>query len=461
MRLATLTIIMSLASAALVGCHSDIGTSKTNDFDVEAILQKLPPQARAAYEDIKKSKYYQKPTYQDCVVGFSFSPEYPFILSPRRQTDGLTRQLYNLLPAEARDTWAYVIPDRIVQNPEKYLAYLAQPNRRKGYIIVTVRGTSSVESCATNEEKLLVLTYKLLRSIGYPTKDIRILFSKGDSPAGTAASALESKQATASAFHAAITKVENEISPSAEKAPEVRITWGADELAMLAFANVLAPMTVSVTASNPNAKQHYEAGESISKIIEEKALDADLTIVDEAMNPSIRLVVNTGDVDDSWDPFPSEKNVAYVDRRTDRNGSKDPHWAPTKRCDALAYAGWGTAANAIGSALATAKIALMAGDVASQKRLYLEAIAHDIFFIGYSEREKFERMLAPIHVQYKYSSEHYIPVSQVAQTFQAMSNMVRASLLSHFQGTQCLSREPVTVSTQIRRFFEAETKVGD
>jgi hypothetical protein len=457
MRRNVLAVFTTFIVATFSGCHSDSSETECVETDAEVILQKLPPETRAVYEEIKRSPYYHKPTYQDCVVGLSFAPQYPFILSPRRQTDGLTKQLYSLLPAEARETWAYVIPDRIVQNPEKYLSYLAQTTRRKGYIIGTVSGTSSERQCATNEEELLLLTYKLLRSIGYPTKDIRILYSKGDSPTNTATSAIESKKATANKFNEALTKIETGI--SASPPPEVRITWGADELAMLAFANVLVPMTVSVTASDPGAPQHYEAGESITKIVQEKALDADLTIVDESMNPNIRLVVNSGGTNNSWDPFPSEQNVAYVDRRARANGSQDANWAPTKRCNALAYAGWGTSANAVGSALATAKIVLMSGNQSLQKRLYLEAIAHDIFFIGYSERDKYERMLSEINVQYSYNSNHRIPLEKVAQTFQTMSNMVQQNLRSHFEDTQCFTNYPVKFSPQIHRFFEADTAV--
>jgi hypothetical protein len=48
----------------------------------------------------------------------------PFVMATRRQTDGVARQAYLLLPTEIRQTTAFVIVDRLVQSPEAYLPYL-------------------------------------------------------------------------------------------------------------------------------------------------------------------------------------------------------------------------------------------------------------------------------------------------------------------------------------------------
>lgn len=53
----------------------------------------------------------------------------PFVMAPRRQTDGLVRQAYLLLPASIRQTTAFVIADRLLQFPEAYLPYLQQKSK--------------------------------------------------------------------------------------------------------------------------------------------------------------------------------------------------------------------------------------------------------------------------------------------------------------------------------------------
>jgi hypothetical protein len=460
MRITQLITISALATS-LLACRSD-RSSDTLTNNTDALLASLPPAAQKAYDDITKSPFYKMRTYQDCVVDKDFSPEYPFILSPRRQTDSLTRQLYNLLPQEARDTWAYVIPDRLVQNPERYLAYLAANQRRKGYIIGSIAGTSSVGSCKTDEKELLVLTYNLLRGIGYPTKDIRIMYSKGDSPKATAEEAQAGRESKKHDFEGAISDAEKQFTDPESRVPPVRprlrITWGADEVAMLAFAHSLGPMTMSFTATNQTAPQHYEAKEALQNIVTDKATDADLKIVSEAEYPDIRLVVHSGNVDKkSDDPFPTANNVAYVDRRRFANGAQDANWAPTKRCNALAYAAWGTAANSLGSAMATAKIVYVAGNEAARSKLFFEAIAHDIFFIGYSEREKIGQAIAPYGVKYDYiAGPGNIPDDKIDVVFAEISRLVQAGMAAQFAGTNCTPPANIRMQYQLKRFFEAD-----
>lgn len=85
-------------------------------------------------QDIKQSKFkvYHRPTEQD-LEGVGIPPNGQdnrsericpvYVLSPRRQTDSLVRQLITLLPV--KDT-AFIIAERLVQYPEDYLPSISQ-----------------------------------------------------------------------------------------------------------------------------------------------------------------------------------------------------------------------------------------------------------------------------------------------------------------------------------------------
>ncbi len=262
----------------------------------------------------------------------------------------------------------------------------------------------------------------------------------------------------------ALQEAEQKMNKSTRGAPAVRMTWGADELVPLAFANVLPVQKVIVKASDPTAPMHYEDDAPISSVVSEKLLDAGLMEVDESSTADFKLAIHSsrvsgwGTANDAWDPFPNDLNVAYVDKRYVigkhlANGAYNFSWAPVKKCNSLAYAAWGTAANSVGSALAIAKILTNSGNSEAKTKFFLEAVAHDAVFIGWASRDWF------LQRGYKYSSEIYYNQEKMAADFMAGGAYIQQEMTQLYQGTGCMTGKSVVLKNQLNRFFEGIVEV--
>jgi hypothetical protein len=314
-----------------------------------------------------------------------------------------------------------------------------------------------------DSKKMLSMTYRFLRAIGYKAENIRVLYAKGDSPSGSRGSAL--KILEQQSLSATLEEAEKQLGKTPESAPAVRVTWGADELMLLAFASALPTQKVIVKASEPTAPMHYEDNTSITSVVNEKLLDAGLVGVTEISPADFKLAIHSkrvssaSNADDTFDPFPNDPNVAYVDKRYVigkhlANGAYNYSWAPLKRCNSLAYAAWGTAANSVGSALATAKILTNNRNEIAKQELLLEAIAHDAIFIGWASRDWF------LQRGYKYSSETYYNPTQIENDFKVGSSYIQQEIAKLYQGTDCITGKNVVLKPQLNRFFEGIVDVN-
>jgi hypothetical protein len=444
--------ILALFSLQTVGCSKEDNIQ--NGSDSLAAIHALPQAAQDVFEEIRASGLYKKPTYQDCVTQLTHEPSTPYILSPRRQTDGLVRQLFELLPLDIKEQVAFVIPDRMVQSPETYANYVA--NRKQVYLLGNIPGTSSVAQCILDNKKTLGLTYKFMRAAGFDTSAIHVIYTKGDSPSDIGGTNIRARQAES--LRNALSRVENKLCEdkiSCREPPEVKVSWGADELVLLAFAATLPTKRVAVTISNAEAPMRWEADTPIASIVSEKLRDAGLEETTGNLPADFKLVIHSGQQDSRWDPFPNDPNVAYVDRRYSANGGYDYKWAPLKRCDNLAYGAWGTAANAVGSAIATAKILLHKRDEDSRKRLFLEAVAHDAIFIGAASRDTLSRLIPG----YEYSSARYYSRGFMDYGLKLASGYVQKTMEEIYRGSSCMTGKQVTLKTLLPRFFEADIRV--
>jgi hypothetical protein len=201
-----------------------------------------------------------------------------------------------------------------------------------------------------------------------------------------------------------------------------KLSWGADELMLSAFARQLPERTISVNIQNPSARFFYDSGASASELVEEAAKKAGLRLVGNGSDINVVAFTLTPEANESGaQTFPT--GIAYANqRKADQafalqlhrlpkdilsrtvvidarlnNGAMDTTSLPPTT-DVLGYSAWGTGGNNFGQSLAMAKIITDAQDRAkkagdskqlsylntARRQLVVESVAHDAFFIGYA-----------------------------------------------------------------------------
>jgi hypothetical protein len=142
----------------------------------------------------------------------------PYVLSPRRQTDSLVRQLVSLLPI--KDT-TFVIAERLVQYPEEYLSNISQFEK-----VVLVQsfvgiGDSSSSELVPRHEKELWRIEQSIRLLQSVKREISaVVCAMGDSMSSAAKEVRQKIQVR-------LYSLLEQYNLSAIKQP---ITWGADRV---------------------------------------------------------------------------------------------------------------------------------------------------------------------------------------------------------------------------------------
>jgi hypothetical protein len=218
------------------------------------------PVLETILEDIKNSTFnvYHRPTEQD-QEGLGIPPNGKdnrsericpvYVLSPRRQTDSLVRQLLTILPV--KDT-AFVIAERLVQYPEDYLAAISQFD--KAVLIQSFVGIGKTseypdwaEERHSKELWRVEQSIRLLQSMN--RKIVAIVCAMGDSPSQVAKDVRDKVQKRLDALLA-----QYNLSSLRQD-----ITWGADELVAMAMSQVLPKIKVHVKIANDDTHLHYDA----------------------------------------------------------------------------------------------------------------------------------------------------------------------------------------------------------
>jgi hypothetical protein len=441
-----------------------------------------PPQTTTKIvEEIKNNNrfnVYHQPTEQDCDgKGIPCNGEDnrsericpPYVLSPRRQTDSLVRQLVNLLPI--KDT-AFIIAERLVQYPEEYLSIISQFD--KAVLVqsfVGIGGSSSSELVPRHEKELwrIEQSIRLLQSM---KREISaVVCAMGDSMSSAAKEVRQKIQVR-------LYSLLDQYNLSAIKQP---ITWGADELVAMAITQILPKTKVRIKIANDDTKLHYDADRRPSEVVTEKL-------------PAVGLVETTTD----W-----EFEVAILTRRKDgsNNGyQKDDteqaqldksflapykNYSPKQRSklaiidrrhfngawnadsvlssdDLLAFGSWGTFGNCVGSTLAVAKILFHAKNTIAQRQLYLEAVAHDVFANGYKEAQKDiepDSFAAKLKQQTNIIFNHYDgyeEISAVKKVFDLLNQHVNQRMQKKFTGNPSVQARLFRLTPQFWRTFESE-----
>ncbi len=460
-------------------------------------LQELPAhQPRPAETEVKKivsrlqadTKTYDAPTDQDC-IGFGILPPgsqrfsdgadqrsepiYPsFVLGPRRQTDSLVRQAIRLLPDHLAQNTSFVLPDRILQRPEAYLASL----RQKPYAVVfgSFVGIGSspdypawAERQHQKELQALRDTLGLLKALD--RKILLVSYAMGDSISEQALpvrGALE-KQKNALLAEMGLAELTN------------NLTWGADELPFVAFARLLPSLKVTVKISNPQARQHYDGKRTAEEVVREKLATLGLEIVPDGQPAHARVLVMTRRPEGNEDTFQANdaaqrefdtrfirenwgndealvSRTALVDMRI-FNGAWDAEGLP-RTCSGLAFGAWGTASNALGSTVGLAKILLYANNPTAQKQLWLEAFAHDVFANGYAESQRGifrERLQTEAGIDFQHYSG-YATAQTTATVFLLLNDHVNGRMQRFFADSGCTKGLKFKLTPQLWRTFESE-----
>lgn len=347
-----------------------------------------------------------------------------FVFSPRRQTDQMVRQAYELLPPDLKRDVAFVHAQRVAQDPEGAAQYLA--GKKQVVIVGSLKGVNSataddpkVTAVHNKELKALEITLAMARGLGLPVRDV--VYGMGDSsPARVAgrfvpnAFAVQKRTELEGRMRGLLT--------SANYLREERLSWGADELMLCAFAAQLPDQTISTDLESPTSRYFYDSDATTKELVEEAARKSALTVVSGAADLHLHafsLLPAANTAGDQTFPDAGElaaqrsadeafaaklrqraagglSRTVIVDARLN-NGALDTASLPPT-VDVLGFSAWGTGGNNFGQALAMAKIVASAenrakasGNAAELRRvsaartqLAVEAIAHDVFFIGYA-----------------------------------------------------------------------------
>lgn len=458
----------------------------------------------------------------------------PFIMSGRRQTDQMVRNLYAMLPESVRSTTAFLMPDRVAQNPSAYLDYIR--SKQQVVLIGSFKGARSITdiTSTTNPPSALMLrqyqamqtrqhrelfklrtTLALVNSLNRPVADV--FYAMGDSKTSFALSVRSSLQTR---FNQILSNAgySNLVANNSSK-----LTWGADELAAVAFAKLLPSRKVYIDASNPSAKHVWDALFTTTQIIDEKIptlnlqvvatpAEAEIEIYILNREPGIFTKIANNQTSPAGRAYSTDFDVSYIGDRSgwtednnaqaahdntfaaklaalpaDRrarsiiidarapNGAWDKKSAPASS-DWLIYSAWGTFANNFALAVAQGKVlyhAKVAGApagvniTATARRMYLEAVAHDVYANGYYEgqraslstshssfKEKLELPVASGGAGISFVHQQGYSAEQTYGVFKLLNTHVNAGMKAHFPSLPAVTS--FQVNAQFWRTFESE-----
>ncbi len=485
--------------------------------DVLALMKSNPEIHGVPYEnnDIVSAGLYSQTGSALADFQRSDDPMPPFVMSARRQTDSMVRQLYLLLPSTVRTTYAFLHPDRVAQTPDAYLPYIQK--KRRAYVVGTFMGLGGITSTSDAKYRAVVLrherelfklrtTLALLNAMGVTVEGV--LYSLGDT--------LETNSVIEATRTELQTRYNRILAAAGYSALAQPISYGGDELMAVAFAKSLGTSyPVYLRISNPDMQHRYDALRTTRTLVNQKLPEVGLTEVTTRGTAAFEVHILTREPEigrkiaaratdcngvayniDDW-LYRGESNTFGFDCGVDRtaqeshdaafmngfssytaadrtrtfivdarthNGSWNNVSAP-KSCDWLGYSGWGTGANNIGMSLAIAKILHHSGNrggTTLARRLFLEAVAHDVFANGYQEAQRgaFKTGLAalPTPVTFNHHPGYKNP-NDVFTVFNYLTEFVSGRMGTHYNGTGCIPAgytQPFKFTAQFWRTFESE-----
>lgn len=401
----------------------------------------------------------------------------PFVLSARRQTDAMVRTAYLLLPPAIRARTAFVWVDRLAQDPDAYVPYL----RKKQQVVLlgTFMGLGMIKAENDAVHEALKLRHArelfklrsalaLVKSLNLEVADV--LWAMGDTHSDTA-TLQQLYTRIASELQARYARILDAAGLPALKRP---IGFGGDELAVVAFARSLGTTSkVWLDVLNPGAQPRYDGGRTVQQLLDLHVAQVGLSAASSPGSADFEYYVIARPPSDSYVSTSAESarfaqiNALPLDRRRKSylsdvrfpNGAANADSAP-RGCEWLGYSSWGTGSNNIGMALGFAKLLSAHPSPQNARRLYLEAVAHDVFANGYFEAQRGELRARVGSAVYQHHPGYREDQPDVVYNALGTANaFVNERMLSHFAGTGCLpagSTTPFKLTAQLWRHFEAE-----
>jgi hypothetical protein len=413
----------------------------------------------------------------------------PFVLSARRQTDQMARTAYLLLNPQVRRTTAFVFVDRLAQDPDTYLPYLAK--KQNVILLGTFAGLGGIkaENDAAHDairirhaRELFKLraSITLMKAMGLQVTDV--LWYLGDTHSNTAA------------LQTLFTSIRKDLQARFDRTMAAaglssirrELAFGGDELPLVAFARASGvAVKAYVEYSNPDAMPLYDGGNTTRELLISKFADAGVTVTSTPADADFEFYVLSRPPEDTFNlanlvTRPSESDVfarfqalplarrakSYLVDMRYPNGALSADTVP-QSCDYLGFSGWGTGANALGTAVGTAKLLTLTGNRNAAKRLILEAVAHDVFANGYKEAQRGElkrrvdAKLAPVSLTYSHHPGYSeLQADSLYDAFKIVNEFVNERMKTHFGASGCLpvgQPAPMRITAQMWRHFEAET----
>jgi hypothetical protein len=421
----------------------------------------------------------------------------PFVMAPRRQTDSMIRQAYFLLSDDIRKKTAFLIADRLVQEPEAYIPYIQS---RDNVVLIGSfqgldQGVKDANDYLTNKDidwlrdlhelQFLKLDYSIDLIKILNKKIVDVVYAMGDSPDPYAK---QKRKEITEKFNAILKQkgLEN----LALKKDEM-VAWGADETILKAFARQLPEIRLKIEISNPDAIMNYEGRERAKNIInpliknlkinkaEDNKYDAQVLIFtwhskssngfipeitkqyqdypeQKASDQKLIDKMNTLSEDD-------QKKTIIVDARMP-NGAWNTSTIPASD-KFLAFGAWGTFGNSLGQTLAIAKLLhcyKQLDKAAIQRQILLEAIAHDAFFIGYQEGRNPKGDLQIALKNKKLTYGNYKSAEETQKVFQVVNQVVNEQIKANGrQKSLNLKDTKFTFVPQLWRTFESQVFINN
>ncbi|UJB67837.1 hypothetical protein HRE53_14340 [Acaryochloris sp. 'Moss Beach'] len=371
----------------------------------------------------------------------------PFVMAPRRQTDMMVRQAYHLLPETIRRQTAFVLTDRLVQYPEDYLPYLQQ--KQQVVLVGSFVGIDNARSVAEFPQWLIQLHHlellqveiciDLIHSLGKPIVDI--VYALGDSPSEFAPTFRQQMEA----------KLHRILDSKELKQLQRPLAWGADEVMLKAFARRLPPLRLKAHIASPNARHHYDGQATTAAILQLAMTEVGLTATEDDSFDIQALIFGRHPQASAFAYQPNDEQQQALDQQfaqrlqnvpTDLysktliidaripNGAWDTQCIPPS-ADFLAFGSWGTFTNSCAQTLAIAKLLHYAQRPTIQRQLLLEAIAHDVFTIGYAEARHHNSPLRKQlqSVGLRYDDTCYTTAIEVEQVFEVINTSVNKRIV--------------------------------
>jgi hypothetical protein len=353
----------------------------------------------------------------------------PYVFSPRRQTDQMVRQAFELLPPELKRDVAFVHAQRVAQDPQGAVRQMF--GKKEVVIVGSFKGVNKAASEGDKEAKAaaavhpqemkaLEISLKLAKAMGVKVRDVQ--YGMGDSSPRREADRFVPNEFASAKKNELESRMRTVLRDSGYQREE-RLTWGADELMMTAFAAQLPNRTVAVNLQSRGSRFFFDGGATADQLARAAADKAGLKIVAPGVRADINLFAftllpgaNTSgdqtfpDRQEFAIQHPSERKFARTIGQLDKatlsrsvivdarlnNGAMDGMSLPPTT-EVLGYSAWGTGGNNFGQSLAMAKIVADAQDRAgrsgdskqvqyvnaARRQFVVEAIAHDAYFIGY------------------------------------------------------------------------------